>query len=346
MKNDVINILIDRHEQMKKELGYDEWPEDEKTSDKPMEVIIKPDALDVSALQEGEGVTPTYRPKSFSEYIGQEEAKKRVECYIKGSQKFNEVFPHTFLSAPAGHGKTVFANIVANLLGKKMVVCTGGELKNEQALVDKIVECEGGILFIDESHRLNKKVGTFMLPILEEFLITGKKIKPFTCICATTHKGNMSEHLEALIQRFQLDIELNHYNTVELIQIIKQFHKKSYDKVKVSEDIFKVIGENCRFTPRIALTLLKEYIYVEDWEAVKLNNKIVKDGVTKTDIKVLQYLMEHNGVGKATLSKYLKVEPKTYEFEIEPYLIFKGFLTVGSRRKITEKGKEFLKCLK
>lgn len=339
---EITQIMQAYNNQAQEELERGEWFVPERTQDKPMEVVIKPDALDTSALQEGEGVKTAYRPQSFSEYIGQDQAKQRVECYIQGSQKFDEVFPHTFLSAPAGHGKTVFANILANLLGKKMVVCTGGELKNEQAIVDKIVECEGGILFIDEAHRISKKVGTFMLPILEEFLITGKRIKPFICIMATTHKGNMSEHLEALLQRFQLDVELNHYNIEELVKIIKQYHKKSYENVKITEEIFKTIALNCRYTPRIALTLLKEYIYVEDWEFVKKNNKIVKDGMTEIDIKLLKYLKEHNGGGKATLAKYLKVEPKTYEFEIEPFLIFKNFIIVESKRKISKQGLEFL----
>jgi Holliday junction DNA helicase RuvB len=341
----IIAILEEYNRQGQEEIDNGEWFFEEKQVNKPTEVIIKPDALDTSALQAGEGVKSSYRPQTFDEYIGQDKAKKRVECYIKGSKKFNEIFPHTFLSAPAGHGKTVFANILANLLRKKMVVCTGGDLKNEQALVDKIVECNGGILFIDEGHRISQKVGTFALPILEEFLIAGKKIKPFTCIMATTHKGNMAQHLEALLQRFQLDIELEHYNKEDLIQIFQQYHKKMYPDVNIPDDIFNVIGDNCRYTPRIGQTFLKEYVYVEDWNIVKSNNKIVKDGLNETDIKVLQYLVNHKGGGKNTLAKYLKIEPKTYEFEVENYLIFKEFITVGSRRQITEKGKDFLKAL-
>jgi Holliday junction DNA helicase RuvB len=321
------------------------WDEKEEKNS-PTEIIIKPEALDTSKLDSGEGVTASYRPLDFSEYVGQDFAKKRVECYIDGTKKFDEVFPHTFLSAPAGHGKTVFANILANMLGKKIVITTGGELKNEQAVVDKIVECEGGILLIDEAHRISQKVGTFMLPILEEFLVSGQRIKPFSCFMATTHKGNMAEHLGALLQRFQLDIELNHYNEIELVQILKQFHKKSYGNIAISDRIFGLVAKNCRFTPRVALTLLKEFAYVEDWDVVMKNNKIVKDGLNEMDLKILLYLYEHGGVGKNTLAKYLKVEPKTYEFQLEPFLIFKELVSVGSRRIITPKGIKLLEELK
>ena len=138
----------------------------------------------------------------------QSKAKERVKCYLEGCKKFKDNFPNTFISAPAGCGKTVFSNIIANMLGKKFISCTAGEIKSEQQLVDKIVECESGILFLDEAHRISNKIGTFLLPILEEYKIAGQKIKPFTMIFATTHLGNLSENLSALVQRFPLQITM------------------------------------------------------------------------------------------------------------------------------------------
>jgi len=311
--------------------------------DQALEVIIKPEAIDTSSLVEGEGVENLWRPTEFSQYIGQSEAKERVTDYIEGCKKFNEQFPHTFLSAPAGCGKTSFSLILSNLLGKKMVTCVGGDLKSEQFLIDKIVESEGGILFVDECHRLSRKVGTFMLPLLEDFQVQGKKIKPFTCIMATTHRGTMAKHLDALLQRFQLEINLKDYTTNELAQIIKQYHNKKYTQVQVDDNLIQEIAMNCRNTPRLGLTLLKEYAYTLDWERVKKNNEIVIKGLTKTDLKVLKYLKDNNGAGKNSISKSLRIEPNTYEFSIEPFLIFLGLVTVDSKRQITDKGKDLLK---
>lgn len=310
----------------------------------PLAITIKPEALDLSNVDEGSGST-AFRPNDFSQYIGQEKAKQRVLCYLEGCKKFNEHFPNTFISAPAGCGKTVFSNILANMLGKKFVVCTGGEIKSEQQLVDKIVECEGGILFLDEAHRISNKIGTFLLPILEEYKISGKKIKPFTMICSTTHKGNLSENLSALLQRFPLTLELENYTNEELTQIFKQFKNKQYSEEIVEENILQNIAENCRFTPRIGLSLLREYIYIRDFEQVKKNNNIIKDGLTTNDIKILKYVNENGGAGKSVLAKFMRVEPKTYEFEYEPFLMYKELITVTSRRKITEKGKQLLKKL-
>ena len=337
---------LDRQEKWQYEVFTEDIPALNEDKSKPMEVVIKPEALDLSEVEESSDKDKQdFRPTLFNEYIGQVDAKDRIESYIKGCEKFNEIFPHTFLSAPAGCGKTVFANIMANILDKKFVKCGAIDLKSEQHLVDKIIECDGGILLIDEIHKITKKLATFMLPILEERLICGKRIKPFTCIVATTHKGNLSEDLSAFVQRF-LPIELEHYSETELVTILKQFHSKTYPQIKVSDITFKDIASNSKYTPRIAIRLLREYAYIEDMNKVKSNNKIIKMGLTKTDIKVLKYLDEENGAGKNSISKFLNVEPKTYEFEIEPFLIFKQFINVSSKRKISSLGKLFLQEVK
>lgn len=327
---------------------WQEFEERSKTFVNPkqsaLEIIIKPEILDVSNIKEGEG-NLSFRPKRFDEYIGQDKAKKRVLSYLEGCKKFEDQFPNTFISAPSGCGKSVFSDIIANMLEKKIISCTAGEIKSEQQLVDKIVECESGILFLDESHRISAKIGTFLLPILEEYKISDKKIKPFTMIFATTHKGNLSENLSALVQRFPFQIELENYTYDQLIQIFNQFILKDYPNEKIENNILLDIAQNCRFIPRLGLALLKEYIYVRDWQEVKNNNNIVINGLTINDIKVLRYIKEINGAGKTTLSKFLRVEPKTYDFEIEPFLMFNEFITVSNKRQLTEKGKEFLKCL-
>jgi Holliday junction DNA helicase RuvB len=306
----------------------------------PTEIIIKPEALDLSQVKEGEGGS-LYRPQSFVEYVGQTQAKDRVQDYIQGCQKFNEIFPHTFLSAPSGCGKTTFALILANMLNKKFVSLTAQEIRSEQQMVNKIIECEGGIIFLDEAHRISTKVGTFLLPILEDFKIQDKKIKPFTMFMASTHKGNISKNLDALMQRF-LPINLVHYEIPELITIIKNYHKQKYVSVSVPESVFSEIANNCRRTPRIALALLKEYVFTLDWKRVLKNNHIIENGLTENDFRVLRYIDRNGGAGKASLAKYLRVEPNTYEYEIEPYLMFLELLTVDNKRKLTDKGKELI----
>ena len=314
-------------------------------SDSPMEITIKPEAIDISNLEEGEGFD-NYRPTTLEDYAGQEEAKEQIITYIKGCKEYNEPFPHVFLSAPAGHGKTLLATIIANIIASKLVTCTGGELKSEQQFIDKIVECDGGVIFIDEANRLSKRIGFFMLPIIERFKIGNVRLKPFTVIFATTHKGDLSKDLDALIQRCDLLLDLEHYNEEQLIAILKKYQTKQYPENNIPEEIFIKIAKNCRRTPRIARILLRNYIFTEDWDKVKKVNKIVKDGITKTDVKILKYLRSFpKGIGQKTIANYLRIKPQTYEYEIEPYLIFKELIVVENRRKITTKGQQFLETI-
>ncbi len=312
----------------------------------PLNITIKPEILDTSALKGGSG-TKQYRPKILENYVGQQEAKNLILDEIKGCKENNEPFSHTFISAPAGHGKTLLAEIIAEILNKKVVFTTGGQLKSEQQFVDKINECEGGVIIIDEANKLPDKVGFFMLPTIEKFEIDGKSLIPFTVIFMTTHKGDIAKDLDALIQRCDLQIELNHYNEEELIIILKQYKNKQYPDKKVSEDIYKEIAKNCKNTPRIARTLIRKYIFSRDWKRVLKMNKIIKDGLTDQDIKILKYLASKpKGTGKNPIANSLRIKPATYEFELEPYLIFKDYIEVSNRRKITPKGILFLEEIK
>lgn len=341
---DIVNndpVIRKAFEELDKLNGNCDGTMDE-SCDQPMSITIKPEALDTSSLEEGQG-SNRYTPQKLDAYVGQQEAKDQINDFMNGCNQFNETFPHTFLSAPAGHGKTVLANIIANMLGKKFVQCTGGELKSEQQFVDKVVECEGGVIFIDEANRLSKKVGFFMLPLIEKFELHGKKLKHFTVIFATTHKGDLSKDLDALIQRCDLELELNHYEASDLITITKQYKDKQYPKEQVPDNIYNKIAENCRFVPRLARRLLREYIFTRDWDRVLNNNKIIFEGLNKTDFKILNYLNKFDkGLGKNTISNYIKVKSQTYEYEIEPYMVYKGLIIVDSRRKITDIGKKLL----
>lgn len=346
-----ITNLINSDPELKKSLevlqvvNQEQYGTEDVVEDQPMSITIKPEALDTSNLSEGEDKNQ-YRPTELKDYVGQQEAKDQIVSYMKGCKKHNETFPHTFLSAPAGHGKTLLGNIIANMLGKKFVTCTGGELKSEQQFVDKVVECDGGVILIDEANRLNKKVGFFMLPLIEQFEIHNKKLKHFTVIFATTHKGDLSKDLDALIQRCDVELELNHYNKSELITIIKQYKDKQYPNEKISDEIYNKVAENCRFVPRMARRLLREYIFIRDWDQVLKNNKIREEGLFHRDFEILKYLNKfESGLGKNTISNFLRVKPATYEHEIEPYLVYKGLIIVSSRRKITDKGKELIKCI-
>lgn len=325
---------------------YDVWvSEITKEKNSPQEIIIKPEALDTSVLDNSSEDHSVWRPTSFNEYIGQSSLKEILKGYIKGCKKLNKPFPHMLIDGKAGMGKTTIAYLIAKMLNKPFVETVATTLKSEQQFVDKLAECQGGILFLDEIHMINKRVANFILPILEDFQVNGKRIKPFSLFCCTTEKGSLLRKFKPLIDRMKIQKTLEDYTEAELTILTKQYAKKTFPDNIINDDIFEQIAKNCRGTPRIAIRYIESFIYMGlNIEEIFKMYGIVKDGLTKEDIKVLELLNEkEKGVGIKAMSAFLGTSEENYSYQIEGYLIQKGYITITSRRQITEKGKNFLK---
>jgi Holliday junction resolvasome RuvABC ATP-dependent DNA helicase subunit len=238
-------------------------------------------------------------------------------------------------------GKTLFSTILANQLGKKIIFTTGGELKSEQIFIDKLVESDNGVIFIDEANRLPKRVGFFILPLMEQFSLNGKAIKKFVLVFATTHKGDISKDLDALIQRCD-NITLEPYKNEEMLNIIEQYRIKQYPSISIPDSIKLEIVNSCRQVPRNAKNLVRAYAYNQDWNMVKEFNGIIKDGLTILDIEALRYLEKSSGAGMSAIANHLRMKSQTYLYEIEPYLVYKDFVKIENKRMLTDKGEEFL----
>jgi len=313
-----------------------------------LSVTIKEGQFDVSKIVEYEGETLRkleYRPDSLEKFIGQEEAKDRLKTVIKKVKKGFK--SHFLLDGPKGHGKTTFVKLFAKLINAHLIERIGKQVDID-SLVNIVNEINTSkskyvILFVDEIDTMDWKVIKVLNPIIESFEIAGKKIKPFIFVGATINKHILIKNNPDTLDRIPTHIKFKRYNSIEILQILEQYIKELYSDENVKPEALITIAENCKYNPRTAIALLEEYIVEENIEKVLQNCNIVKKGLTKIDVKLLQILNNSKrAIGANSLAQKTGLSQQEYEREFEPYLCEYDYINRVPSRVITEKGKQLL----
>ena len=306
-------------------------------------------------LPEDDGDNPL-RPRSLSEYIGQEKVKENLSVFINAAKQRGEALDHVLLYGPPGLGKTTLAAIIANELGVNFRITSGPALERPGDLAALLTNMDpGDVLFIDEIHRLPRTVEEILYPAMEDFaidIINGKgqgaasihlPLPKFTLIGATTRAGQLSAPLR---DRFGVVLRLEMYTPKELGQIVCR-SARILD-IACDEDGAHEVATRSRGTPRIANRLLKR---VRDFAQVMndgvINRQTAGDaldrmevdalGLDMVDRRMLQAMIRHyNGgpVGLETLAAVIGEEAVTIEDVYEPYLMQIGFINRTPRGRV------------
>jgi holliday junction DNA helicase RuvB len=295
----------------------------------------------------------SFHPTSFSEYLGQESVKEKLQVYTKACTMRGEPLDHLLLFGPPGLGKTTLAQVMAKELDVGLKITSGPALERSGdliAILSNISQRE--ILFIDEIHRLPKIVEESLYSAMENFCVdmivgqgAGAKsirlpLNPFTIIGATTKAALLSGPLQT---RFGIVERLDFYQAKDLAEIVIQNSK--FLEMPILPEAALSLGKRARGTPRIVKRLLRR---VRDFAQVKkyslIDQKVVaaaleflgidQDGLNKLDRDILICIIKDfdgGPVALETIAAMTGEDKETLENYCEPFLIRLGFLQKSSR---------------
>ena len=296
------------------------------------------------------------RPRTLSEYVGQEKAKNNLRIFIDAARGRNEALDHVLLYGPPGLGKTTLSNIIAAELGVNIKSTSGPVIERAGDLAAILTNLESrDVLFIDEIHRLPHIVEEILYPAMEDFqldIIIGQgpsartvklDLPKFTLVGATTRAGLLSSPLR---DRFGVISRLEFYTDAELAIIVTR-SARILD-IRIDSDGSRELARRSRGTPRIANRLLRrtrDFAQVKADGVITLN--VVQDalklleideiGLDQMDRMILLTIIDKfNGgpVGLDTLAASICEESDTIEDVYEPFLIQQGFLNRTPRGRM------------
>lgn len=295
------------------------------------------------------------RPLSLSDFHGQPAISDQLGLFMQAAKQRGETLEHALLFGPPGLGKTTLANIIANEMGGEFVTTSGPLLQKPLDLVPLLVNMEkGGVLFIDEIHRMTIQAEEILYSAMEDGFIdiltdeAEKKairitLEPFTLVGATTRSGMLSAPLR---DRFGMTFRLQYYSAQDLAQVVRE--AGGIIGFPLSLGAAELIAKRSRGTPRVALRLIRrvrDIVEAQQSDATDLDViekslsmlGIKEHGLNDLDrqyIELLANTFSGGPVGINTLSASLSEDIDTLEDAVEPFLIQEGFIARTPKGRI------------
>ena len=243
-------------------------------------MALKPSHIDTSrfvtplATSEERTAEMSLRPRSLSEYIGQNQIKEHLKVAIESAKIRKSSLEHILFYGPPGIGKTTLSMILAHEMGVGIKHTSGPAIEKQSDIISLLTSItEGEIVFIDEIHRLRPQIEEVLYSAMEDFQIdimigagTGATsvkmdIPRFTLVGATTKLSNLTSPLR---DRFGNILKLDFYDIADLEHIVSRSFR-ALEYIISDQDAIHAVARRSRGTPRIAnryVKILRDYAIV------------------------------------------------------------------------------------
>ncbi len=306
-----------------------------------------------------------FRVDNFLDFYGQEQIIKELKVYLYSCKKRNECLDHILFYGPSGVGKSTLACIVAKEMNRNIKIINAPVIETVQDLIEILASInEGDVLFIDEIHRLEKKIEEVLYSVLEDFMlyvpyknkekrkVISVKLPKFTLIGATTIDGMLSEPLR---ERFGIKFHFENYTKREISLIAKNNLNKINLQFGNDEDALE-FADRTKLNPRIANNLVKRLGDFAVYKNIKIINYEVLSnffeflnidiyGLTEVDKKIIKIMYEYfedHPVSLENIASLINESVVNIREIYEPYLAKIGFINRTRRGRILSKlGKTF-----
>lgn len=254
-------------------------------------------------------------------FVGQTKITKELIGIQRALQKDKKDSLNILLRGPAGCGKTKLAEEFCKPFGaySYQVIEKGFELKDSNR-----------VQIIDEIHMLKN------YETIYEYMDSGL----FIFLFCTTDSGILSDPFSSRCLQFIFE----EYTEEEIAQIVYQYAIEI--KLNMARDTAELIARMSRGSPRIAKNYVKRirFIIMSGYHPMTLTGVksafkeigVFNGGYTALDMMYLHFIQKIKVSSLKMISRSIKVDEDTIKNEIEPFLIEKGHIQIGSR------GRKFL----
>lgn len=278
----------------------------------------------------------------WSDFIGNNLVIRKLQLVATDAKMKGGEMPHLGFFGPPGCGKTTMGKLIANYVGRKYHYVSATAIKEPKNLLYILRDFfDGGVVLLDECHRLPGKVQDVMLPLLEKPCVlqlpnkSGTQIneypmpKGLTFVLATTHSGMIRDALTSRL----IKLEFHEYTLDERGAIAGRYlcRERGMAREDMDLDALMDLGARSRSPREIEQNADQVRRYMDTSGIKRLTKEVIEEtfkildvdcnGLTKRDKDLLEYLTFFKAVGIKGIAAYLNMPEQDVLDKIEPWLI-------------------------